>query len=74
MMDLQEITDAHSWLKQINIDDSERKEIHVLLKGREMLYAQVDQPKCFISDIKPKTGRLTDFNKGMMLYIHHDKF
>ena len=39
-------------------------EIESLCTGREIIYAPVDQPKSFVSDVKPAAGRVMDFNKG----------
>jgi len=68
MTDLQDIATAESWLMKNRIEDNERTEFESLVRGRSMLYAPVDQPKSFVSDIKSNTGRLTDFNKGMYAY------
>jgi len=40
------------------------EEMQGLCCGRNLAYAPVDQPKSFVSDMKPNTGRLMDFNKG----------
>lgn len=40
-------------------------ELGDLCFGRTMVYAPVDQPRAFVSDMKKDTGRLMDFNQGM---------
>jgi hypothetical protein len=49
-------------------DETRRRlvdEISLSRSGRELVYASVDNPKTFVSDMKPMSGRLMDFNKGM---------
>jgi hypothetical protein len=55
-----------------NVDGTQRRlaeEVSSLRCGRELIYAPVDNPKMFVSDMKPNAGRLMDFNKGMKLSL-----
>ena len=66
MTELDVVMNNASWLKQSSIEESERNEFQELVNGRSMLYAPVEQPKSFAADMKHSTGRLMDFNKGMV--------
>jgi hypothetical protein len=54
-----------SWLTSEGIDRSNRNDLTEMVHTSSMVYADVEQPKRFVADIKTNTGKLTDFNKGI---------
>lgn len=54
-----------SWSHTEQISEAGREQFDGLVNGRHMIYAPVPNPKSFCTEMKPSSGRLMDFNKGM---------
>lgn len=67
MSEIEAMDKAITWSNESAISQEERKEFEFLVTGRSLSYAPVDNPLSFCADMKPSTGRLMDFNKGMFL-------
>ena len=68
MSEVQALESVISWSGQAELDRNEKEEINQLIHGRSIQYASVDNPRSFCADMKPSTGRLMDFNKGISVH------
>ena len=66
MSEVQVLDNIISWSEQSKLTREGRSEFDDLVNGRSMKFAPVDNPRSFCADMKDATGRLMDFNKGML--------
>lgn len=70
MCEFETMDRAVTWSNDSAISHDEREEFKSLVVGRSLAYAPVENPLSFCADMKPSTGRLMDFNKGMFCKNH----
>jgi hypothetical protein len=65
-MEVEQLNETCSWSRMTEVERIDRQQFEEAVTGRSMRYAPITHYKNFCQDMKQGSGRLMDFNKGMV--------